>query len=58
MDRDKVWTFGGGPRQCIGKLLSTTLLRVSLWQQHYSCMCQLQFHNHKDLLKIDISELK
>ena len=28
MDRDKVWTFGGGPRQCIGKLLSAAILRV------------------------------
>ena len=28
-DKDKVWTFGSGPRQCIGKLLSTTLLKVS-----------------------------
>lgn len=26
-DRDKVWTFGGGPRHCIGKLLSTSLLK-------------------------------
>lgn len=27
-DREKVWTFGGGPRQCIGRYLSSTLLRV------------------------------
>lgn len=27
-DREKVWTFGGGPRQCIGRHLSSTLLRV------------------------------
>lgn len=28
-DKDKVWTFGGGPRQCIGRFLSSMLLRVS-----------------------------
>lgn len=29
-DREKVWTFGGGPRQCIGRYLSSTLLRELL----------------------------
>ena len=29
-DSDKVWTFGSGPRQCIGVLLSNTILKVSI----------------------------
>jgi hypothetical protein len=32
-DQEKVWTFGGGPRQCIGRFLSSMLLRVTI---HYS----------------------
>ena len=27
-DKDKVWTFGSGPRPCIGHLLSKTILKV------------------------------
>ena len=27
-DKDKVWTFGSGPRHCIGHLLSKTILKV------------------------------
>ena len=27
-DRDKVLTYGSGPRQCIGKMLAQKLLRV------------------------------
>lgn len=27
-DRDLVWTFGGGPRVCIGKFLIEVILKV------------------------------
>ena len=30
--RDLVWTFGGGPRTCVGKKLSETLLKV--WHKY------------------------
>ena len=29
-ERDLVWTFGGGPRVCIGKLLIEVILKVGV----------------------------
>ncbi len=36
-DKDKVWTFGSGPRNCIGHLLSSGILKV----RSYNVYCIL-----------------
>ena len=48
-DRDKVLTYGNGPRQCVGKSLAQKLLRVCTYSNTEDFMMQYQLSIHPSI---------
>ncbi len=52
-DKDKVWTFGSGPRHCIGHLLSSGILKVRTYKySSYSTLCTTCYYSLHIILNL------